>query len=83
MKLKTLLISAIALTTTLTASANNKPSEVDLEAMKLIKAYGYRCDTYSDSVFKEWSQEYSIHCNNYRYHYIIKDVGGRYVVEVQ
>jgi len=82
MKLKTLLISAIALTA-LHASANNKPSEADLVAIKLIKAYGYRCDTYSDSVFKEWSQEYSIHCNNYRYHYIIKDVGGRYVVEVQ
>ena len=83
MKLKALLISAIALTTTLTASANKKPSEADIQAMNLIKAYGYTCDTYSDSALNSWSQEYSIHCNNYRYHYIIKDVGGNYVVEVQ
>ncbi len=82
MKLKALLISAIALTA-LPANASNKPSEADLQAMALIKAYGYTCDTYSGSVFNSWSQEYSIHCNNYRYHYIIKDVGGKYVVEVQ
>lgn len=58
------------------------PTQADREAMQIVRKYGYKCDTYSDSVFTEWNGKYTLNCNDYRYTYIIQDVGGYYKVTV-
>lgn len=52
-------------------------------AAELVKMYGYRCDSIDFFMRSDWDNAFHITCNNNRYSYVIKDVGGNYVVEVR
>lgn len=52
-------------------------------AAELVKMYGYRCDSIDFFMRSDWDGAFHITCNNNRYSYVIKDVGGNYVVEVR
>lgn len=48
----------------------------------LIIASGFRCQTIDSIIEHNFSYGYSVVCNNYRYSYEIKDVGGNWIVKV-
>lgn len=51
-------------------------------AAKMVKIYGYRCDSISAFRPLIFGTGYAISCNNFSYSYDVKDVGGRWVVTV-
>lgn len=57
--------------------------EAALASAELVKMYGYRCDSIDFFMRSDWDGAFHITCNNNRYSYVIKDVGGNYVVEVR
>lgn len=52
-------------------------------AAELVKLYGYRCDSVDFFMRSDWDGNYHLTCNNNRYSYVLKDVGGRVVIEVR
>ena len=84
---------AVSLLTASFVAAANVPLEDDFRGnlnarqanllAQVVKAHGYRCDSVSAATESSWDDEYTLMCNGYRYHYLIKDVGGRVVVEVK
>lgn len=80
--LATLLLAAPAMATQLESGSKVKNVAGAKAAAKLVKIYGYRCDSISSFMQSPWSGDFTLRCNNYRYKYIIKDKGGRYVVTV-
>lgn len=48
----------------------------------LIIFNGYRCDFVNFALRSSWSGMIDVSCNNNRYSYDIKDVGGRWTVTV-
>jgi len=49
----------------------------------LVKLYGYKCDSVNFALRSNWDGSFSVSCNNNRYSYKIKDVGGRWTVKVK
>jgi hypothetical protein len=99
MRLPALLLAAILLTTPAFAQnvpiepdaylspPDTVPRSQLLAAMDasvaLIRASGWRCDTISGFRVLLWETGYNIHCNQFRYHYEVKDRGGRWVAELK
>lgn len=46
-----------------------------------INASGYRCDSVSSAM--SYGNGFRVQCNNYRYTYVIKDVGGNWRIFVK
>ena len=64
--------------------ANQLSSGAVQEAQQLIRAYGYKCDTVDNKpYFSSWDGSVTVNCNNWRYKYELKDVGGRWTVTVK
>ena len=64
--------------------ANQLSSGAVKEAQQLIRAYGYKCDTVDNKpYFSSWDGSVRVVCNNNRYTYELKDVGGRWTVTVK
>lgn len=57
-------------------------TESNKQAVRLIRLRGFKCDSVSGTSVSAFSGEYSVWCNDYRYHYTISDQGGRFIVEV-
>ena len=54
-----------------------------LEALaKLIRSYGWKCDSISVASTFVFSVGFNLTCNQFRYSYEISDKGGRWVVEL-
>ena len=54
------------------------------DAQQLIKAHGYKCDTIDNKPsFSSWDGSVKVICNNFRYVYELKDVGGNWTVTVK
>ena len=53
-----------------------------LAAQKTIKESGYTCDTVDGKPFFSDSYTIEISCND-RYRYLLKDIGGRWIVKVK
>lgn len=51
--------------------------------VKLIRAYGWRCDSISAVRPFVFSRGFTLVCNNYNYTYDISDKGGNWVVELK
>lgn len=62
-------------------SATERDSEAAKAAQALIQAYGYQCNTITHFSRSAWDGSFRVTCDR-RYVYRIKDVAGRYVVEV-
>lgn len=55
-------------------------AESDSYLKNVIRLSGYKCDTI-DSIQSLMNQNgYHVFCNNFAYHYEVKDVGGMWVV---
>lgn len=52
-------------------------------AKDLIVANGWRCDTVTTTERTISVTGLHMWCNDYRYHYVVKDVGGHWMVEVK
>ena len=64
--------------------ANQLSSGAVAEVQSLIRAYGYKCDTVTNQPsFSSWDGSVRVICNNNRYTYEIKDIGGRWTVFVK
>lgn len=50
---------------------------------KVIRLYGFRCDSVDSVIESSWDGSYSVYCNDYHYRYSIDDVGGNWVVTVK
>ena len=60
---------------------NNSRQQAEA-AVDLVRAFGYRCDIVNTFRNSLGGGSFVLHCNNYRYKYTIKDVGGRWRVTV-
>lgn len=69
-------------TSSLFASQDDLTLSQVLDAQKIIKASGYKCDTVDGRPFFSDSDTIEISCNN-KYRYLLKDVGGRWTVTVK
>jgi len=49
----------------------------------LVMLYGYKCDSVSYASRSSWDGSFRVTCNNNRYVYEVKDVGGRWTVKVK
>lgn len=64
--------------------ANQLSSEAVKGAQAMIILSGYKCDTvYNKPYFSSWDGSVRVVCNNNRYTYELKDVGGRWTVTVK
>lgn len=61
---------------------NQTPHSAAQAGARLVRAYGYRCDSISAFRPMIFSTGFVLHCNRYRYTYDIKDVGGHWRVYV-
>lgn len=53
-------------------------------AQDMVILSGYKCDTVSNQPhFSQWDGSVTVICNNNRYVYELKDVGGRWTVRVK
>ena len=52
------------------------------ELAGMIRLWGWRCDTISSARLLVFSTGSKVSCNRYRYTYLIRDRGGRWVVEL-
>ncbi len=76
-------IAFLSLVTTLNATDGNLTnSQVDA-VKKLVKLYGYRCDSVNFAMRSSWDGSIRFVCNNNRYVYEVKDVGGNWTVKVK
>ena len=75
------LILALLLVSTSAIAAFDSPSNRAI-AQDMIQNAGYKCDTIDSMRVSQWDGDITVVCNNYRYSYEIKDVGGNYVVTV-
>ena len=62
--------------------------ELSQDAVKAVKSMivlnGYRCDTIDNTPsFSSWDGSIKVICNNFKYVYEVKDVGGRWTVKVK
>lgn len=80
--MKKMLLVGTLLAITFGANAEEASQELKNEAQALIKAQGYQCKKVNNVFTKYFGGEVEVFCDDI-YHYIIKDKGGRYIVEVQ
>ncbi len=97
MKVSIILISIVLLVVILWSAGSEKYQE-NLNTVKLpdgwsengsqvsaivdvIKAYGYKCDKVNGVIGNSY-RGFRVTCNDYRYIYDVKDVGGTWVVTV-
>lgn len=78
---KVILIVAIYVSLFAETKGNLTASQVST-AQKLIKAYGYKCDSVDFALHSSWSGVISVTCNG-KYRYAIEDKGGRWVVTLE
>lgn len=79
--MKKLLLIAVLLSC---VYANQLSSGAVEEVQNLIKRSGYKCDTVTNQPsFSSWDGSVRVVCNNNRYTYEIKDIGGRWTVFVK
>lgn len=52
-------------------------------AAELVREVGYRCDSIDFFMRDPWDGNFNLTCNGNRYSYVLKDVGGRIMVEVR
>lgn len=68
-------------------SSNGGGSGVSAESaravQKVIRLYGFKCDSVDSVIESSWDGSFSVSCNNYYYRYSIDDVGGNWVVTVK
>lgn len=50
---------------------------------KLIQLYNYRCDSVNFALRSTWDGSIRVTCNENRYVYEVKDVGGTWTVKVK
>ena len=50
---------------------------------KLVELYGYSCDSVDNAIRSAWDGSITVYCENFRYKYEIKDVGGNWKVTVK
>ena len=62
---------------------NGVTQEQAKAAAELVRAFGYRCDSVSAFMPFALSHGFRLTCNNNRYAYELKDVGGRWQVTVK
>ena len=73
----------ICISTTLNAvDGNLTENQVDA-VQKLIKVYGYKCDIVNFAMRSNWDGSIRTTCNDNRYVYEVKDVGGTWTVKVK
>lgn len=82
-----LAITALSFTVNAETPIDGKSSQVKNKeqaqaAAKLVRAFGYQCDSISSFQPKVFGSGFVINCNRFSYTYIIKDVGGRITVTV-
>lgn len=65
---------------TIVGSLKGRPDVVN-DMITVVQTSGYRCDSLSFAMY--WDNELTLKCNNFRYIYTMKDVGGRFVVTPQ
>lgn len=59
-------------------------TEAQIDAVQnLIRAYGYRCDGVNFALRSNWDGSISVSCNENKYSYEIKDIGGNWTVKVK
>jgi len=85
------LLTTLVLTLSFTASAStpyddavkSERKEAAQAAVKIVRLYGYRCDSISSFQPFIMGGGFTLNCNSYRYTYELEDVGGRIVVKVK
>lgn len=78
-----ILCITICFSNTLYATDGNlTPSQVDA-VQKLIQLYGYKCDDVNFAMRSSWDGSIRVTCNENRYVYEVKDVGGNWTVKVK
>ena len=75
------IILIVALVSGLFAGNLNSGQEEALQ--KFVQHFGYRCDSVSYSNRSRWDGSIRLTCNQNRYVYEIKDVGGNWTVRVK
>ncbi len=73
----------ICISTTLNAVDGNLTGNQVDAVQKLIQAYGYKCDTVNFAMRSNWDGSIKTTCNDNRYVYELKDVGGTWTVKVK
>lgn len=64
--------------------ANELSSGAVKEVQQLIKSSGYKCDTIDNTPsFSSWDGSIKVICNNFKYVYEVKDIGGKWTVKVK
>jgi hypothetical protein len=53
------------------------------ELVAMVKKDNWRCDSVSHVRQLIWDRGFAIHCNQYAYEYIVKDIGGHWTVIVK
>ena len=72
--MKTILMSALLIFSSVSWATN------DSYLQTIIRAHGYQCNT-MDSIHVFMNQNgYHVFCDNFKYHYEVKDAGGYWVV---
>ncbi len=91
MNIKPILLTAVFTVGTALADAPIEPDAIGVDQhhpevvqalTTLVHISGYRCDSVSAVVKYVWGSGYTLTCNQFQYTYEVKDVGGRFVVEV-
>lgn len=79
------IILALSLASCLFAgSVKGNLSDSQVKAVQdLIVEYGYRCDSVNFAMISNWDGSIRVTCNDSRYVYEVKDVGGNWTVRVK
>lgn len=77
------LVLALTVTSSLYAVQGNLTGEQASTLQALIIAVGYKCDTVNFAMRSSWDGSYRVTCNDNRYVYEVKDVGGNWTVKVK
>lgn len=77
-------IGALFCINTLNAETKGGLADSQVEAVQqLIHLYGYRCDSVNYASRSAWDGSIRVTCNESKYVYELKDVGGNWTVKVK
>lgn len=79
--MKKLIIMMMLVSGLFATKGNLTSNQVDA-VQKLVQGYGYRCDSVNFANRSNWDGSIRFVCNDNRYVYEVKDVGGRWQVKV-
>ena len=51
------------------------------EIVRIIKSYGYKCNSISGAYLKSFSKGVNVFCNDFYYQYLLENRGGNWVVK--